>query len=73
MRLANHSYIHSEVEISEGLGEGCNTWYQSRKGGLLLSIRMVGGESKVARLYETPAKKSRKRKPPKVNFGLVEA
>ena len=40
-------------------------WYQSREGGLLLSISMAGGESKVARLHETPAKKSRKRKPRK--------
>ena len=34
---------------------------------------MAGGESKVARLQETPAKKSRKRKPPKASSGLVEA
>ena len=34
---------------------------------------MAGGESKVARLQETPAKKSRKRKPPKVSSGRVEA
>ena len=34
---------------------------------------MAGGESKVARLQETPAKKSRKRKPPKMNSGLAEA
>ena len=34
---------------------------------------MARGESKVARLHETPTKKSRKRKPPKVNSGLVEA
>ena len=25
MRLANHSYIHCEVESSEELGEGCDT------------------------------------------------
>ena len=41
--------------------------------GLLLSISMAGGESKVARLHETPTKKSRKRKPPKASSGLVEA
>ena len=34
---------------------------------------MAGGESKVARLHETPAKKSRKRKPPIASFGLVKA
>ena len=34
---------------------------------------MAGGESKVARLQETPAKKSKKRKLPKVSSGLVEA
>ena len=34
---------------------------------------MARGESKVARLQETPAKKSRKRKPPKATSGLVEA
>ena len=34
---------------------------------------MAGGESKVARLHETPAKKWRKRKPPKASSGLVEA
>ena len=34
---------------------------------------MAGGESKVARLHEAPAKKSRKRKPLKVSSGLVEA
>ena len=34
---------------------------------------MAGGESKVARLQETPTKKSRKHKPPKATFGLVEA
>ena len=34
---------------------------------------MAGGESKVARLQETPKKKSRKRKPPKASSGLVEA
>ena len=34
---------------------------------------MAGGESKVARLHETPAKKLRKRKPPKASSGLVEA
>ena len=34
---------------------------------------MAGGESKVARLQETWAKKSRKPKPPKASFGLVEA
>ena len=34
---------------------------------------MAGGESKVARLHETPAKKSKKRKPPKASSGLVEA
>ena len=34
---------------------------------------MAGGESKVARPQETPAKKSRKCKPLKVNSGLVEA
>ena len=34
---------------------------------------MAGGKSKVARLYETPTKKSRKRKPPKASSGLVEA
>ena len=34
---------------------------------------MAGGESKVARLQETPAKKLRKRKPPKASFGLFEA
>ena len=73
MRLTNHSYIHSEVEISEGLGEGRHTLYQSREGGSLLSIRMAGGESKVARLHETSTKKSRKRKPPKASSGLVEA
>ena len=33
---------------------------------------MARGESKVARLQETPAKKSRKRKPPKASSGLVE-
>ena len=53
--------------------EGRDTWYQSREGGLLLSISMAGGESKVARLHETPAKKSRKCKPPKASSGLVEA
>ena len=41
--------------------------------GLLLSISMAGGESKAARLHETPAKKSKKRKPPKVSSGLVKA
>ena len=34
---------------------------------------MAGGESKVAKLHETPAKKSRKRKPPKASSGLVKA
>ena len=34
---------------------------------------MAGGKSKVARLQETSAKKSRKRKPPKASSGLVEA
>ena len=34
---------------------------------------MAGGEFKVARLQETPAKKSRKRKPPKASSGQVEA
>ena len=34
---------------------------------------MAGGESKVPRLQDTPAKKSRKRKPPKTSSGLVEA
>ena len=34
---------------------------------------MAGGESKVARLQETPAKTSRKRKPLKASSGLVEA
>ena len=34
---------------------------------------MAGGESKVARLQETPTKKSRKRKPPKASSGLVQA
>ena len=34
---------------------------------------MARGESKVARLQETMAKKSRKRKPPKMSSGLVEA
>ena len=34
---------------------------------------MTGEESKVARPHETPAKKSRKRKPPKASFGLFEA
>ena len=29
---------------------------------------MAGGKSKVARLHETPAKKSRKRKPPESEF-----
>ena len=48
-------------------------WYQSREGGLLLLMSMAGEESKVARLHETPAKKSRKRKPPKASSGLVEA
>ena len=33
---------------------------------------MAGGESKVARLPETPAKKSRKRKPLKASSGLFE-
>ena len=33
---------------------------------------MVGGESKVARLQETPAKKSRKHKPPKASSGLFK-
>ena len=46
---------------------------RAAKGGLLLLIRMAGGKSKVARLQETLAKKSRKRKAPKVNSGLVEA
>ena len=68
MRLVNHLYTRREVKISEGLGEGRDTWNQSREGGLLLSISMAGGESKVARLHETPAKKSRKRKPPKNKF-----
>ena len=45
----------------------------SRIGRLLLSISIAGGESKVARLHETPAKKSKKRKPPKASSGLVEA
>ena len=53
-----------KVEISEGLGECRNTCYQNGEG-LLLLIRMARGESKVARPQETPAKKSRKRKPPK--------
>ena len=34
---------------------------------------MVGGESKVTRPQETPAKKSRKRKPLKVSAGLFKA
>ena len=34
---------------------------------------MAGGESKVARLQETSAKKSRKCKPPKTSSGLFEA
>ena len=34
---------------------------------------MARGKSKVARLQETPAKKSRKRKPLKTNAGLIEA
>ena len=34
---------------------------------------MGGGESKVARLQETPAKKSRKRKPPKASSALFKA
>ena len=34
---------------------------------------MAGGKSKVARLQEIPAKKSRKRKPPKASSGLVKA
>ena len=34
---------------------------------------MAGRESKVARLQETPPKKSRKRKPPKASSGLFEA
>ena len=34
---------------------------------------MAGGESKVVRPQETPAKKSRKRKPLKASFDLVEA
>ena len=45
---------------------------QRREGGLLLSIRMAGRESKVARPYETLAKKSRKGKPPKANSSLFE-
>ena len=36
-------------------------------------MRMAGGESKVARLQETPAKKLRNRKPPKANSGLFKA
>ena len=65
--------MHSKVKISEGLGEGRDTWYQSREGGLLLLSRMAGGESKVARLYKTPTKKLRKRKPAKASFGLFKA
>ena len=34
---------------------------------------MAEGESKVARLQETSAKKSKKRKPPKASSGLFEA
>ena len=34
---------------------------------------MAGGKSKVARLQETPAKKSRKHKPPKASSGMFEA
>ena len=34
---------------------------------------MAGGKSKVARLHDTPAKKWRKRKPPKASSGLFEA
>ena len=33
---------------------------------------MARGKSKVARLHKIPAKKSRKRKPPKASSGLVE-
>ena len=33
---------------------------------------MAGGESKVTRLQEAPAKKSRKHKPPKASSGLVQ-
>ena len=40
---------------------------------MVLSISIAGGESKVARLYETPAKKSRKRKPLKASSSLVKA
>ena len=45
---------------------------ESRRG-RLLSIRMAGGESKVARPYETLAKKSKKRKTPKARSSLFEA
>ena len=72
MRLADHSYTHSEDEISEGLGEGRDTWYRSREGGLLFSIRMAGGKSKLARPHETLTKKSRKRKPPKASSGMFK-
>ena len=60
-------------KLARDYGEGRDTWYQSREGDLLLSINMAGGESKVARLQETPAKKSRKRKPLKASYGLFEA
>ena len=46
---------------------------RAAKGDLLLLINMAGGKSKVARLHETPAKKSKKRKPPKASSGLFEA
>ena len=44
-----------------------------RKGVLLLSISMAGGESKIARLQETPPKKLRKRKPPIASSSMFEA
>ena len=62
-----------KVEITEGLGGGSRHVVLEPQRGLLLSISMAGGKSKVARLQETPAKKSRKCKPPKASSGLFEA
>ena len=46
---------------------------KAAKKGFVLSIEMAVGESKVPKPHETPVKKSRKRKPPKVSFSMVEA
>ena len=68
MRLVNHSITRSEVKISEGLGRGLRHVVSEPQRGLLLSISMAGGESKVVRLQETPAKEIEEAQAPESEF-----